>query len=172
VESAARTVCVLGTDTMSAGIVQVACRAGYRVVACDRSVEALGWAHLYVRDGLGRFAPKASSWRAMRRAPPPASTGRSTERYQRQLEEVRADKDLTPEVKATETKRLGEMRGELVTFKPKAEKPGDDLKGGREGKDDDLVLAVAMSVRAAERFLRKADSVPSEGLGYPGVVEG
>jgi hypothetical protein len=29
-----------------------------------------------------------------------------------------------------------------------------------------------MSVRAAERFLRKADSVPSEGLGYPGVVEG
>ena len=57
-ESAARTVCVLGTDTMSAGIVQVACRAGYRVVACDRSVEALGWAHLYVRDGLGRFAPK------------------------------------------------------------------------------------------------------------------
>jgi 3-hydroxybutyryl-CoA dehydrogenase len=48
VESAARTVGVLGTDTMSAGIVEVACRAGYRVVACDRSVEAPERTHLYV----------------------------------------------------------------------------------------------------------------------------
>ncbi len=55
--------------------------------------------------------------------------------------------------------------------KPKAEKPGDDLEGWHEGKDA-LVLAVAMSVWAAERFLRKADSVPAGGLGYPGVVGG
>ena len=35
------TVGVLGTGTMGAGIVQVVAQAGYRVVACDRSVEAL-----------------------------------------------------------------------------------------------------------------------------------
>jgi 3-hydroxybutyryl-CoA dehydrogenase len=52
------TVGVLGTGTMGAGIVQVAAQAGYRVVACDRSVEALERAQLYVRDGLGRFARK------------------------------------------------------------------------------------------------------------------
>jgi 3-hydroxybutyryl-CoA dehydrogenase len=52
------TVGVLGTGTIGAGIVQVAAQAGYRVVACDRSVEALERAQLYVRDGLGRFARK------------------------------------------------------------------------------------------------------------------
>ena len=54
------TVGVLGTGTMGAGIVQVVAQAGYRVVACDRSVEALERAQLYVRDGLGRFARKGS----------------------------------------------------------------------------------------------------------------
>ena len=31
---------VLGTGTTGAGIVQVVAQAGYRVIACDRSVEA------------------------------------------------------------------------------------------------------------------------------------
>jgi 3-hydroxybutyryl-CoA dehydrogenase len=53
-----RTIGVLGTGTMGAGIVQVAARSGYRVVACDASVEFLERAQLYVRDGLGRFAGK------------------------------------------------------------------------------------------------------------------
>ena len=57
-ETDLRTVGVLGTGTMGAGIVQVASQAGYRVVACDRSVEALERAQLYVRDGLGRFSRK------------------------------------------------------------------------------------------------------------------
>ena len=52
------TVGVLGTGTMGAGIVQVVAQAGYRVVACDRSVGTLERAQLYVRDGLGRFARK------------------------------------------------------------------------------------------------------------------
>ena len=53
-----RTIGVLGTGTMGAGIVQVAAQSGYPVVACDRSVEALERAQRYVRDGLGRFAGK------------------------------------------------------------------------------------------------------------------
>jgi hypothetical protein len=53
------------------------------------------------------------------------------------------------------------LRDELLSFKPKASKSGDDLEGWREGKDDDLVLAVATSVWAAERFLRKEESVPA-----------
>jgi 3-hydroxybutyryl-CoA dehydrogenase len=52
------TVGVLGTGTMGAGIVQVAAQAGFRVVACDRSVEALEKAQLYVKDGLDRFVDK------------------------------------------------------------------------------------------------------------------
>jgi hypothetical protein len=52
------------------------------------------------------------------------------------------------------------LTDELLAFKPKPVTPGDDLEGWREGKDDDLVLAVAISVWAAERFLRKKDSVP------------
>jgi 3-hydroxybutyryl-CoA dehydrogenase len=58
VEPRARTIGVLGTGTMGTGIVQVASQSGYRVVACDRSVEALERAQRYVRDGLGRFAGK------------------------------------------------------------------------------------------------------------------
>ena len=57
-EPSPRTIGVLGTGTMGAGIVQVAAQSGYRVVACDASVEALERAQLYVRDGLGRFARK------------------------------------------------------------------------------------------------------------------
>jgi hypothetical protein len=53
------------------------------------------------------------------------------------------------------------LRDELLAFKPKSNKP-DDLEGWREGKDDDLVLAVAVSLWAAERFMRKRDSVPVE----------
>ena len=34
-----RTVGVLGTGTMGAGIVQVAAQSGFKVVACDHSVE-------------------------------------------------------------------------------------------------------------------------------------
>ena len=51
------------------------------------------------------------------------------------------------------------LRDELLGFKPWASKRGEDLEGWREGKDDDLVLAVAMSVWAAERFLRREESV-------------
>ena len=52
------TIGVLGTGTMGAGIVQVAAQAGYRVVACDRSVEALEGGQRYVREGLEKFAAK------------------------------------------------------------------------------------------------------------------
>jgi 3-hydroxybutyryl-CoA dehydrogenase len=58
VEAAARTVGVLGTGTMGAGIAQVTSQVGYRVIACDRAVAALEKAQLYVRDGLARFARK------------------------------------------------------------------------------------------------------------------
>lgn len=51
---------VLGTGTMGAGIVQVAARAGYRVVACDASEEALGKARRYVRSGLESFARRGA----------------------------------------------------------------------------------------------------------------
>jgi hypothetical protein len=63
------------------------------------------------------------------------------------------------------------LRDELLAFKPKPNKP-DDLEGWREGKDDDLVLAVATSVWAAERFMSKRDSVPVGGLGYPEAATG
>ena len=56
------------------------------------------------------------------------------------------------------------MRDELLAFKPKASRP-EDLDAGRIGKDDDLVLAVATSVWAAERFLREEDPVPVGSLG-------
>jgi hypothetical protein len=58
----------------------------------------------------------------------------------------------------------GTLRDELLAFKPKANKP-DDLEGWRERPHDDLVLAVAVSVWTAERFLRKRDSVPVGVLG-------
>jgi hypothetical protein len=51
------------------------------------------------------------------------------------------------------------LRDEMLAFKPKADKPGD-LEGWRERPHDDLVLAVAVSLWAAERFLRKRGSAP------------
>ncbi len=53
-----RTIGVLGTGTMGAGIVQLAAGSGYRVVACDGSAEALEKAQVYVREGLARFAER------------------------------------------------------------------------------------------------------------------
>lgn len=53
-----RTLGVLGTGTMGAGIVQLAAQSGYRVIACDSSVEALERAQVYVREGLDRFAER------------------------------------------------------------------------------------------------------------------
>jgi hypothetical protein len=57
----------------------------------------------------------------------------------------------------------GTLTAEFAEFKPKA--PKDELEGWRLGRNDDLVLAVAMSVWAAERFLRKEESVPVGALG-------
>ena len=51
---------VLGTGTMGAGIVQLAAQSGYRVIACDASVEALERAQVYVHEGLLRFAEKGA----------------------------------------------------------------------------------------------------------------
>ncbi len=51
---------VLGTGTMGAGIVQLAAQSGYRVTACDASVEALERAQVYVHEGLYRFAEKGA----------------------------------------------------------------------------------------------------------------
>jgi 3-hydroxybutyryl-CoA dehydrogenase len=51
---------VLGTDTMGTSIVQLAAQSGYRVLACDASVEALERAQVYVREGLWRFAEKGA----------------------------------------------------------------------------------------------------------------
>ena len=59
-DRAVRTVGVLGTGTMGAGIVQLAAGTGHEVVACDRSVEALERAQLYVRDGLSRLVRKGA----------------------------------------------------------------------------------------------------------------
>lgn len=53
-----RTLGVLGTGTMGAGIVQLAAQSGYWVIACDSSVEALERAQVYVREGLDRFAER------------------------------------------------------------------------------------------------------------------
>jgi hypothetical protein len=54
---------------------------------------------------------------------------------------------------------------EFTDFKPKA--PKEELEGWRLAKNDDLVLAVAMSVWVAERFLRKEGSVPTGWAGMP-----
>ena len=51
---------VLGTGTMGAGIVQLAAQSGYRVTACDASVEALERAQVYVREGLGLLVEKGA----------------------------------------------------------------------------------------------------------------
>ncbi|MGB3632493.1 MAG: 3-hydroxyacyl-CoA dehydrogenase family protein [Rubrobacteraceae bacterium] len=53
-----RTIGVLGTGTMGAGIVQLTAGSGYRVIACDSSVLALDKAETYVRKGLDRFAER------------------------------------------------------------------------------------------------------------------
>jgi 3-hydroxybutyryl-CoA dehydrogenase len=53
-------IAVLGTGTMGAGIVQLAAQSGYRVTACDTSVEALERAQVYVREGLERLAGKSA----------------------------------------------------------------------------------------------------------------
>jgi len=50
---------------------------------------------------------------------------------------------------------------EFTNFKLKPD-PKDDLEGWRLAANDDLVLAVAISTWAAERFLRKATSRPLE----------
>jgi hypothetical protein len=59
----------------------------------------------------------------------------------------------------------GTLTHEFTEFKPKA--PKDELEGWRLAKNDDLVLAVAMSVWTAERFLAKSEDVPAGGLGIP-----
>lgn len=46
---------VFGAGTMGAGIVQLAAQSGYRVLACDASVEALGRVQVCVDDGLSRL---------------------------------------------------------------------------------------------------------------------
>ena len=53
-------IAVLGTGTMGAGIVQLAAQSGYRVTACDTSVEALERAQVYVHEGLERLAAKSA----------------------------------------------------------------------------------------------------------------
>ena len=68
--------------------------------------------------------------------------------------------ELLREKLATERRSLLE----LLAFKPKADKP-NDLEGWRERPHDDLVLAVATSIWAAQRFLRKERSVPLGALG-------
>jgi hypothetical protein len=55
----------------------------------------------------------------------------------------------------------GKLKEELLDFKPKPNQRPDDLEGWREGKDDDLVLAVATSLWAVERFRPKEDSRPA-----------
>src|SRR5215204_1994825 len=54
------TIAVLGTGTMGAGIVQLAAQSGYRVTACDASIEALERAQVYVRENLERLAAKGA----------------------------------------------------------------------------------------------------------------
>lgn len=55
-----KTLGILGTGTMGAGIVQLAAQSGYRVIACDGSVEALERAQVYVHEGLSRFAERGA----------------------------------------------------------------------------------------------------------------
>jgi hypothetical protein len=54
------------------------------------------------------------------------------------------------------------LKTEMIEFKPKPNQKPDDLEGWREGKDDDLVLAVAVSLWAVERFRRKEESRPAD----------
>lgn len=57
---ASRTIGVLGTGTMGAGIVQLAAQTGHRVIACDLTVEILERAQVYVNEGLARFAGRGA----------------------------------------------------------------------------------------------------------------
>ena len=57
----------------------------------------------------------------------------------------------------------GVLKDELLGFSSKPPKP-DTLEGWREGKNDDLVLAVATSAWAAERFLKKREWLPANAL--------
>ena len=56
------------------------------------------------------------------------------------------------------------LKKELLDFKPKPDQKPDDLESWREGKDDDLVLAVATSLWAVERFRRREESRPAGDL--------
>ncbi len=69
---------VLGTGTMGAGIVQLAAQSGYRVIACDASVESLERAQVYARGGLWRFAEKGAFSETRRPPTTSASTGPRT----------------------------------------------------------------------------------------------
>jgi hypothetical protein len=62
---------------------------------------------------------------------------------------------------AADLELAGTLKDELSSFKQKPSKPSDDLEGWREGKDDDLVLAVASGIWACERFLRKEEFRPA-----------
>lgn len=61
------------------------------------------------------------------------------------------------------------LADELLAFSPKAHKP-DSLEGWRERPHDDLVLAVATSVWAAEKFMRKRESRIVEDVPSPLTV--
>jgi hypothetical protein len=61
----------------------------------------------------------------------------------------------------------GTLREELLAFKAKPLAKPDDVDAWRERPHDDLVLAVAMSVWAAERFLAKSEDVPAGGSRAP-----
>jgi 3-hydroxybutyryl-CoA dehydrogenase len=74
-DTTARTVGVLGTGTMGAGIVQVVAQAGYDVVACDRSRPSKERSSTS-GTALAASLEKASSQRTKRGPPTTASTGR------------------------------------------------------------------------------------------------
>ena len=63
----------------------------------------------------------------------------------------------------------GTLSEEFQDFKPKPD-VRDDLEGWRLNRNDDLVLSVAMSVWAAERFLSKEESAPLGSLSVPAAV--
>ena len=62
---------------------------------------------------------------------------------------------------AADLELAGTLKDELTSFKQRARLPSDDLEGWREGKHDDLVLAVASGIWACERFLRKEEFRPA-----------
>jgi len=80
---------------------------------------------------------------------------RNVQKYRERLEEIRRDWTMSAAAKRQ------------VIEAAYSEARSTHAQGWREGKDDDLVLAVATSVWATERFLRKKNSVPVGGHGYP-----